>query len=195
MKPSKDLVRALAVTCELTNTDLSESAAHVMAHDLAEYPLEQVLAALVRCRRELKGRLTIADVLQRLEDGRPGPEQAWAMVPRQESQSCFWTEEMRDAFFMARPLLIDGDTVQARMAFVESYKALLQRARDARKPVAWTFSPGTDPHGRAAAVREARDKGLISEEAAVKLLPYFGGDEMREKLLASGALKLIESKP
>ena len=55
-----DLIDALAVTAELTGTDLTKAAVKVMARDLRVYPLGQVLGALTRCRRELKGRLTIA---------------------------------------------------------------------------------------------------------------------------------------
>jgi hypothetical protein len=72
MKASSRLSEAVAVTLELTGTTLSEVAARMMADDLARYPEQQVMGALTRCRRELKGRLTIADVISRLDDGRPG---------------------------------------------------------------------------------------------------------------------------
>ena len=84
MKPSSKLNEAIAVTAELTGTVLSKVAAQVMAEDLARYPEAQVMGALTRCRRELKGRLTIADVISRLDDGRPGVEEAWAMLPKDE---------------------------------------------------------------------------------------------------------------
>ena len=71
MQPTENLLKAIAVTAELTDTDLSESAARVMAEDLAVFPENQVLGALVKCRRELKGRLRIGDVIDRLDDGRP----------------------------------------------------------------------------------------------------------------------------
>ena len=80
-----ELLQALAVTAELTGTELSEPAARVMANDLAAYPVQQVLGALTRCRRELKGRLTVAAILERLDDGRPGPNEAWAMIPQDEA--------------------------------------------------------------------------------------------------------------
>src|SRR5438270_13827149 len=74
------ILEALGVVCELTSTKLSEAATRVFANDLARYPEAQVLGALARCRREVKGRLTLAEVVSRLEDGRPGPEQAWAQI-------------------------------------------------------------------------------------------------------------------
>ena len=116
MKPTKTLLQAIAVTVELTGTSLSEDAARVMAQDLARYPENQVLPALTRCRREIRTRLTVADVVARLDDGRPGPEQAWAMVPRDEAQSVVWTEEMAQAYGAAVPLIFEGDLVAAGIA-------------------------------------------------------------------------------
>ena len=82
MTLDNELAEALAVTAELTGTELSVAAAKVMATDLAAYPRQQVLGALARCRRELKTRLTMAAVIERLDDGRPGAEEAWAMIPK-----------------------------------------------------------------------------------------------------------------
>ena len=94
MNPSSKLIEAVAVALELTGTVLSEAAVRVMADDLSRYPEYQVLVALTRCRRECKGRMTISDVLSRLDDGRPGVEEAWAMAPKGESDTCVWTDEM-----------------------------------------------------------------------------------------------------
>jgi len=58
-----DILRAVAVCAELTGTELSEAAARIFAEDLAAYPKSAVLHALERCRREVRGRLVLADVL------------------------------------------------------------------------------------------------------------------------------------
>ena len=116
VEPTESLLQAIAVTAELTATQLSQSAARVMAQDLARYPEAQVLEALTRCRRELKGRMTIADVLTRIDDGRPDPEEAWAMLPKDEGSSVVWTEEMAQAFGIAYPLMRSGEMIPARMA-------------------------------------------------------------------------------
>lgn len=137
---STALIQALAVTAELTGTQLSQAAAKVMAADLAPYPEHQVIVALGRCRKELKGRLTIADVVQRLDDGRPGPEEAWAMLPHDESKTLAWTEEMAGAWGVSQGL--KDDRVAARMAFLETYRSRVQKARDAGTPVKWSVSFG-----------------------------------------------------
>lgn len=168
--PSKKLLEAIAVTAELTGTVLSEPAARVMANDLAAYPEGMVLGALTRCRRELKGRLTIADVLTRLDDGRPRPEEAWAMIPKDEAGSVVWTDEMAAAYGVAAPLM--DSPVQARMAFLEAYRERVRIARDAGTPVRWTPSMGTDPRGREAALMAAVGAGRMSAEHATSLLPF-----------------------
>ena len=169
---SAQLLEAIAVTAELTQTQLTEAAARVMFADLALYPEQQVLGALTRCRRELKGRLTIADVVTRLDDGRPGPEEAWAMMPRSEAETIVWTEEMAEAMGVAQPLLDEGDAIAARMAFKESYARLVALARDAKQPVKWTASLGHDPLGREQALQRAVEQGRLLQTHVVGLLPY-----------------------
>lgn len=166
-----DLAKALAVTAELTGTDLSEAAARVMVSELAAYDRRQVAAALKRCRRELKGRLTIAAVLERLDDGRPGPEEAWAMLPTNEDQSVVWTEEMAKCFGIVGPLIAAGDKIAARMAFREAYQAEVAKARDARLPAKWTASLGHSVAGRESAVLDALGKGRITPAEAADYLP------------------------
>lgn len=172
MAVSQALLDAIAVTAELTGTQLTKPAARVMAEDLARYPEAEILSALTRCRRELRGRLTIADVLTRIDDGRPGPEEAWAMLPQSEADSVVWTDEMRMAHGTAYALIRDGETVAARMAFLERYRTLCREARDAGTPVRWEPSLGHDPNGREAVLIEAQRLGRLKAEHVAGLLPH-----------------------
>lgn len=183
MQHSENLLKAIAVTAELTDTDLSESAARVMAEDLASFPEEQVLKALVKCRRELKGKLRISDVLDRLDDGRPEPNEAWAMIPKDEYKTVVWTREMAEACGIARSLLEDGDHVAARMAFLESYKAKCAESRNNGMPVSWEPSLGFDKNGREQVLIEAIEKGRLTQQHVAGLLPYHQSTEFSEKLL------------
>ena len=87
MQIDEDVLAAIAVCAELTGTVLSKPAARIFAQDLSTQPKPAVLRALERCRRELRGRLTLSDVLDRIamEDGRPGADEAWAMCPMDEA--------------------------------------------------------------------------------------------------------------
>lgn len=168
---SSKLLETLAVTAELTQTELSPAAVEVMAGDLATYPETKVLAALERCRCELRGRgsLTIAEILARIDDGRPGPEEAWAKIPRSEDDSAYMTDEMAEAYGVAKPLLDLGDQVAARMAFRECYIRAITAARASRKPVHGWMSLGRDPHAREIAIADAVARGLIKPERAARL--------------------------
>lgn len=169
--PTLTLLEAVAVTAELCGRTFSEPAARVFVADLAAYPEDAVLKALTRCRKEVRGALTVADVVQRIDDGRPGADEAWALVPKNEEDSAVWSQEMAEAFAIAAPLLAEGDAIAARMAFREAYKRLCDAARDAGQPVRWTPTLGHDARGRAAALHRAVELGRMSAGDAHALLP------------------------
>ena len=168
---TRELIEAVAVTAELCGREISAGAARVMLDDLAGFPEPAVLGALKRCRREVRGALTVQDIVSRLDDGRPGPDEAWSLIPQDEIRSVVWTDEMAAAFGVALPLLIDGDRTAARFAFREAYVKLVGEARDNRKAISWSPSLGTDAQGRELALREAVEKGRIGIERARELVP------------------------
>ena len=168
--PSASLLEAVAVTAELCGRTFSEPAARVFVADLSGYPEDQIIGALRRCRKEVRGVLTVADVLQRLDDGRPGPDEAWAMLPRSEAESIVWTDEMASAFGVAGPMM-DSDKQAARLAFRESYMRGVSMARESGTPVRWTPSLGHDPKGREAAIERAAELGRLTRAHADALLP------------------------
>lgn len=169
--PSIELIQAVAVTAELCGRVFSEGAARMFVDDLSAFPESAVLKALSRCRREVKGTLTTQDVISRIDDGRPGVEEAWAQMPFDESQSVVWTEEMAQAFGVARGLLEDGDRVAARMAFKESYTRLIGESRDAGRAVSWSPSLGHDKNGRDSVMAEAVAKGRLTYAYAQSVCP------------------------
>lgn len=190
MGPSKALLQAIAVTAELTGTELSPAAAKVMATDLAAFPEPQVIGALTRCRRELKGRMTVADVLTRLEDGRPGPEEAWSMIPKSEAATVVWTDEMSQAMAVAGPLM--DSPVQARMAFLEKYRELVRQAREDKRPPCWWVSLGHDVLGREGPVLEAVERGRLTVAQASNLLPSSVSPDVLARIGAA-SLKALEA--
>ena len=173
-----ELIAAVAVTAELTGTELSKAACRMLVEELSGYPTADVLTALSRCRRELRGKMSLADILDRLPNGRPGVEEAWALIRQvmsNEQASIVWTDEMRAAYGAAAPLA--DDLVAARMAFKEKYTALVSAARAERRPLSWSVSLGFDPNQRREAVEEATRRNLISQEQAQKLIPEISNAE------------------
>lgn len=193
MTTHEDLVKAIAVTAELCGRTFTPEAAAVFVDDLAGFDPSAVFGALKRCRREVRGVLTVQDVVSRLDDGRPGVEEAWAMLPQSEATSVVWTEEMREAFGVAMPLIGARDKVAARMAFKEAYVARVNAARDRREPPTWCVSLGHDPGGRAAALVEAVSMQRLTLAQARNYVPTLNapvaqdGDVLR---LTADALRL-----
>jgi hypothetical protein len=191
-----DLLQAIAVTAELCGTNLSEAAAKLMLSDLSDYDEGAALQALSKCRRELKGRLTLAEIVSRIDDGRPGAEEAWAVLPFDEATSVVWTKEMSAAFWIAHPLIDSGEKIAARMAFKEAYLRMVAEAREHREPVKWTVSLGHDQAGRQPILAAAVEKGRITVNHARTLIPNFDRDDSVTPLLesrqANEALALAE---
>ena len=191
MPISETLVKAIAVTAELTGTELSAAGARVLADDVSRYPEAQVLGALTRCRKELRGRLTVADIIARLDDGRPNPEEAWAMIPRSEAATAVWTYEMCAAWSVALPLLREGEVIPARMAFLEAYRAAILFARDTCLPVHWSATLGWDIGGREAPLIDAVEKGRLTARHVAGLLPYRDDPNPRIAALLADAVRAL----
>lgn len=154
----KDVAQALLATLAVTGATLDELGIMAMASQLQDYPPDLVLQALQACQRECKHRLTLADVIERINsmDGHPSPDEAWAMVPKDEDTSAAVTDQMMRAWHIASAAWLDGDKYGARMAFLTAYKAELEAARRAGQPAEWWASLGFRRDGRAEAIREAR---------------------------------------
>lgn len=120
---------------------------------------------------------TPADIVAQVENNqsskRPGVEEAWAVSYPciSELETVVWTEEMRDAFAVCRPLLQAGDQVAARMAFKDAYNRMASEAVRAGKPVKWELSCGHDPEKRAFMIQQAANLGRIPASQASLLLP------------------------
>jgi hypothetical protein len=171
MKPSAALLEAVAVTSELCGRTFSDAAGRMFVADLSGYPEPAVIKALAKCRREVRGILTVQDVVSRIDDGRPGAEEAWAMMPFDEAMSVVWSSEMAEAFGVCGPLLAQGEKVAARMAFKEAYSRLCAAARDAGRPVRWSPSLGHDPRGREAVLAAAVEAGRLTYDHASRICP------------------------
>lgn len=165
-----DLLDALAVTIELTGSEISKNAAKVLVNDLRGFPEEQVIQALQRIRFD-GVRVNLSNIILRLQDGRPAAEEAWAMLPHDEQSSQAITAEMAEAMDVARLLLREGDAIAARMAFKEKYTRLISAARMNHTPVHWFLSLGSDKNSHEAAVIDAVMQQRISLNHALMLLP------------------------
>lgn len=189
MAASVEVLKALAVVCEITGTKLSEAAQLAFAKTLGEYDPALVVKALERCGAECKGRLTPADVISRIDDGRPGPEEAWSLMPKTEAASGCVNDEMMQAF---DDNLYAEDEVAARMAFKEIYAKLVREARAAHKPACWWFSPGHDVNGREGPALEGLRRGWLTPAQAQTYLPAHDWNEL--EVACGAAVKRLAAR-
>ncbi len=194
----RKLLEQIAATAELMGHEISPAAAMVMAKDLEKYPIDVIGQALANLRRESKSRFSLAGVIEQIErlqpDGRPGADEAWAMIPKDEYASAVITEEMAEAYGIALPLLHDGDKIAARMAFKEAYQRIIEKNKLQGIPPKWFPSLGSDKESREVALDTALRLGRISHEHVQALLPPKGPIQTVEQLLALPSAQLSDEE-
>ncbi len=147
---------------------------------LSAHPIADVRAGFDgHVKDPMRGRFVPvpADIIAQIEglvadDGRPGPEEAWACALRSadEDNTVVWTDETAKAWAVAVPVLDGGDQIGARMAFKEAYIRLTDEARRARLQPRWLASLGFDPQRRGEALAIAFSAGRI-QGTALPALP------------------------
>ena len=186
----EDFFKMLHSVFEVYAAGLTDGAVDIWWAALKRYSIQDVRRALnAHVATSGAGHFTPrpADIIGHIQaqDGRIGAEEAWAALPKDESATVVWSDEMARAFGVALPLIDSGDLIAARMAFLERYRAEVQGARAAGVPVCWTPSLGHDPAGRESVLRTAQAAGRLSAALVEKLLPH------RDQP-APAILKLIE---
>lgn len=192
------LQMALGATLQATQTVWQQATIYIALQDLSRYPEQAVLAALERCRLELRFPMRTGDIVERIDDGRPAADEAWAQVSAglDERATVVATDEALEALGEVRHLADDPNA--ARMGFRAAYQRITQERKAAGIAPKWIPSLGHDPEGREPALREAADKGRIEHSQIIGLLgaattslalpPRSEEDRMREGRERAGAL-------
>lgn len=173
-----ELGRLVVATAEVLGVVISEIAAELIVQDLEAYSFLACADALKKCRQELRGKLTLSDILSRVEaqDGRPGKDEAWAIAlqSHDERDTVVWTPEIAKALDAAGVILEAGDKVGARMAFNSAYERLVTAARATGQPAQWSASVGWDGDLRARAFEQAVKVERLTAPQAVAMLQNYG---------------------
>jgi hypothetical protein len=188
IKSQADLAAAIMVVAEVLGQEMKPAAAAMMAGALASEDPVTLAYALERCMRECRGRLTLADITERLPGQHIGGNEAWALCPRDESSTVVWTDEICSAYGVAEPLLQQGDQVGARVAFLEAYKRGVAESQAAGRKPKWSPSFGHNESQRSSALLDAAKLGRLPAEYVARMLPP--GVEMPKKLLKAGGATL-----
>lgn len=184
--------------------DVSPERLLLYAEDLCDVPEERLALAFARARKEYEyPSLPPVAFIRKMagtdahSDGRPGPEEAWARMPkgeRMEENTVVWCEEERIAYSACRSLLLDGDLIGARMAFKERYEKELVTALAQRRPVRWTVSAGYDVEHRLTAIAAAIGEKRIALETALEFVPGERRADFAQMLPPSEAKGLLTGK-
>lgn len=165
------IAQAIGITLSYLGATVNDTVIAMMERDLQHYTEQDVLTALEQCRKECRGRLAFADIIDRLPNGHPGVEEAWAIELkfRNERDTVVRTDEMREASAVSFDI---ENTIQARMAYKEIYEALMIARRRDQYPPAWTVSLGAYKPGIEPALSDAVEKGRISGQTYENLVLF-----------------------
>lgn len=177
MSAQKEIAKALAAMTKLMpgGERIDASAGDYLIKALSGYDQQAVLDSLNRCFRELKFFPTISEIIDRINDGRPGAEEAWALCPKHDGSAAYLNDEIIEASNTATNLLHNGgDMVSARMVFKEVYERIVKNNRATGKRPDWflsrAYGPGSEWTNEAA-LQYAIEKGRIPAPEAKLLLP------------------------
>ncbi len=172
----KDIKDALKVTAAVCGCEISDEVVAIMVFDLKPYGGEAVMRVLSDLRKTHKGRFSLAEIISRLDaqDGRPATEEAWGIALKlltDERSSVLTTHDIASAAGAARSLIDAGDRVAARLAFKDAYERIVSDSRRDGIAVSWYVSLGESPTEAADVIKRACEKGLITQQAALTMLP------------------------
>jgi hypothetical protein len=168
----------LAIQAEMKEQSMSDAVIRYLITELGSYGFDPVMQALRKLGKESSFKINLAEIIKRIDDGRPSAQIAWAECPKDESDSAVLTEEQNRAFCNVSHLLYVNDPIPARMAFIEEYNRLIEVARAEAKPVKYVLSNGTYKQGRIDAVKNSVQAGKLSRSRACWMLQHTIADEI-----------------
>jgi len=160
------IIQILGATIEAMGQTPSASALELMANDLSDYPTNEIEAAASKLRRT-GGRFSLASLVAMMSGGWIGANEAWSTFPKTEAETGIVTQQAMTAWNAASELFESGDSVAARMAFIETYNRVV--AEGPVKPE-YTVTLGHDVKQRAGVIKKGLDSGLLTHEQASKYL-------------------------
>lgn len=182
----EELSRLISATYEVLGQSVTPTAINFMVNDLDNYSVDKINIALTACRREVKGRFNLAEIIGRIDtdDGRLLPNEAWAIACHieDESESAAVTPEILTALSVSNEC---QDKIAGRMAFIDCYTRLCKASRDKGEPAQWFMTLGTDRSKYEQAVQSAVDNNRISHQVAGNLLPDLRSEPQLDNLLTS----------
>ncbi len=138
-----------------------------MAFELLKpFPLAMVVEAIkAHCVDPVRGQFPPkpADVVAQIEKWRPqriSADEAWTMLPRDESDTVVWTDEIGEAYAISCK---EPDRNARRMAFRAAYERITEQNKARNINPKWVISEGWDAEKKAKVLQDAIKLGRIKE--------------------------------
>lgn len=173
-----EIAKAIALlTAEYDLPAFSPDRIAMWMNALSCFPAGSVKRSAENYMRTSKFKPQLADIVQGCIAQQPNSwlsaDEAWALMPKSEMDSCMLTDETAQAMAAASPLLEAGDRVAARMAFKGAYDRLVEQAKIEGRQPRFFPSLGSDMPGRAAMLGAAVKAGQYPLDSAIGLVPEF----------------------
>jgi len=184
-----DTVTMIGVTAEICGgSRWSNAASKVVAAQLAIYGDAAVIHACKRCQLEVKGTLSLADIIARIPDGRPPVAVAYAQVSGSEADTFITTDEVLAAWGTAQRT--DGDKFAQKQAFDSAYREICAQNRINGIFPRQIVSIGHDKARAEAVIRAAVKEGALQPTDPVAA-QYFPEEVARAALPPGTAPKQL----
>lgn len=184
-----DTVKMIVLTSEICGgARWSDEVQLYIKDQIEHYGDTAVRHALKRCQLEVKGLLSLADIIARIPDGRPAVAVAHAQVSGSEADTFVTTDEALRAWGIASQT--DGDKFAQRQAFDAAYKEICAANRIAGIFPKQIVSIGQDKARAEAVIRAAVKDGLLQPTEPVAA-QYFPEEVARAALPAGTAPKQL----
>lgn len=167
-----DLMKMLLIQFEMKEQAASKDMVRYMINELSAYGFDQVMNALQKLGKESVFKVNLAEIIKRIDDGRPSAQIAWTECPKSEFESKVLTTEQNQAFCEVINQYDSGDKVGAKFAFIERYNQLIDESKAKANPVTYCLASGFDKQGRKDAVYEAVQSGKLLKKTACHMLGY-----------------------
>lgn len=194
--------KLVVLDADYWSAPITETRLNAFSEQLSDCDPVEIKNAMKFFRNEAgRTRMPMPADLKNVMAGFPSAEEVYALIPRDESQSCVWTNEAALAYSACAPLLAVGDFYGARLAFMSAYENAVSVAKQEGKRVKWSASLGTDRSGREKAVLDAINKNRIKVSAALEWTPDLQltnsmknklNNECGEKLMLSHSSSEVE---
>lgn len=166
----EQFAQTLKSACEVHNRNYTQDLAGIWWNMMQSYSLDEFQGAVFRHLRKEKFFPKPSEIIALLDGNWIGPDEAWAVFPKDEQESAAINQAMAAAWDAASDIYHEGDTIGARMAFKAAYDRYVSGAIGRGERELWSVSLGWDGDNREPAIRSALDRNLITHETACKLL-------------------------